>query len=242
MRFKIVRLNLLVGIQLAEPYFQLPMKLPEVAEKFYKALSPRHRMWLTDMQSAGGNTFGDVKLTINVDNGKGKIEITPSGLITDLRDLVQTEEDLKAVRDYLVTCEQTLVAAVRPSENAAVEVVQRDIRTHVWIECEGGTEVASRWLAERGNAGLRLAADAYPGMRRDYTLQVHVTDEKGSWRLGVGIQSSQVGIGHLYLVCEQQSYRKEEPLRPIDAQFDQAYSDIEGLLRQLGLEPARDNA
>ena len=47
--------------------------------------------------------FGDVKLTINVYNGNGKIEMTRGGLVTDLRELVQTDEHLKAVRDYLVT-------------------------------------------------------------------------------------------------------------------------------------------
>lgn len=241
MRFKIMRLNLLVGIQLAEPYLLLPKVTPEVFDKFYKALSPRHRMLLTDMQSTGGNTFGDVKLTINVYNGNGKIEITPSGLVTDLRNLIQTEEDLKAVKDYLVTCEQTLVAAVRQSENVPVDIVQRDIRANVWIECEEGQEAAAKWLEVRGNKGLQLAADAYPGMRREYTLQVHLMDENGTSRLGVGIQRSQVDVGHLYLACEQQSYRKVEPLGPIDAQFDRAYGDLEGLMRNLGLEPARDD-
>jgi hypothetical protein len=241
MRFKIVRLNLLVGIQLTDPYFKLPRRIPDVAEGFYRALSPRHRIALTDIHSSNAMTFGEVKLTIPVYNGNGKLEITPSGLVADLRDLVRSDDDIKAVRDFLVTCEQTLVAAVRQSEEVVVDIAQRDIRANAWIECEEGLEAALKWLDERGASGLQLPSEAYPGMRRDFTLQVHIMDEKLTWRLGVGVQRSQLPVGHLYLACEQQSYRKEEPLKPIDVQFDKAYVDLEGLLRNLGLEPARDD-
>ena len=241
MRFKIVRLNLLVGVQLVEPYLLLPKRLPEVFEAFHKALSPRHRMLLTDMQSVGGNSFGDLKLTINVFNGNGRIEITPSGLITDLRDLVRTDEDMKAIRDYLVTCEHALIAAIRADEKTPVDLLQRDFRANLWIECEEGKEAAEAWLLDRGKEALQLRADAYPEMRREFTLQVHLVDEKGRGRIGLGIQRSQVEIGHLYVACEHQLHRKEEALGPMDANFDRAYADLEGLLRAVGLEPARDD-
>jgi hypothetical protein len=240
MRFRIVRLNLLVGIQLAEPFLLLPKLVPDVAEKFYRALSPRHNISLNDMQTAGGNSFGDVKLTINVYGGSGKIDITPSGLITDLRNLVQTADDLKAIRDYLVTCEQTLIAAIGKNESP-VDIRQRDIRASVWIECEEGPDAAERWLAERGQAALSLDPSLYQEMHREFTLQVHLVDKEGRGRMGVGIQKSLVDFGHLYLVCEHQTYRKEETLVAVDANFDKAYADLEGLLRAVGLEPAQDN-
>jgi len=242
MRFKIVRLNLLVGIQLLEPYLLLPKRLPEVFDAFYKALSPRHRISLTDMQSIGGNSFGDLKLTINVFNGNGRIDITPTGLITDLRDLVSTDEDLKAIRDYLASCELSLVAALRTDEMALAEILQRDIRANAWIECEEGKEAAEAWLVERGNLALKLAKGAFTDLKREYTLQVHLIDDKGTRRLGVGIQRSQLDIGHLFLACEHQLHRKDDTLGPMDAHFDRAYTELEDLLRQLGLEPARTDA
>ena len=243
MRFKIVRLNLLVGIQLLEPYLLLPTKLAEVFDTFYKALSPRHRISLTDMQSIGGNSFGDLKLTINVFSGNGRIDITPTGLITDLRNLVQTDEDLKVIRDYLVTCEHSLITALRKDEKPLGEILQRDVRANVWIECEKGRDAAEAWLIERGSAALTIANDAFGGLKREYTLQIHLVDEKGTRRLGVGIQKSLLAdVGHLFLACEHQLHRKDEALGPMDAHFDRAYAELEDLLRQLGLEPARDNA
>lgn len=242
MRFKIARLNLLVGIQLLEPYLLLPTRLAEVFDIFYKALSPRHPISLTDMQSIGGNSFGDLKLTINVFGGNGRIDITPTGLITDLRNLVQSDEDLKAIRDYLVTCEQSLIAALRTSEKAFAGILQRDIRANAWIECEEGKEAAEAWLIERGNLALKLPKGAFADLKREYTLQIHLIDDKGTRRLGVGIQRSQLEIGHLFLACEHQLHRKDDALGPMDAHFDRAYAELEDLLRQLGLEPARDNA
>ena len=241
MRFKIVRLNILVGIQLVEPHLMLPKRLPEVFEAFYKALSPRHRMQLTDMQSEGGNTYGDLKLSINVFNGKGRIEITPGGLTTDLRDLVQSEEDRLAMRDYLVTCEQTLTASAKTDDQSPVQILQRDIRANFWIDCEEGKEAAETWLLQRGDSAARLANDAFADMKREYTFQISLIDEQGARRLGVGIQKSHVVLGHLYLACEHQMHRKGQALRPMDDHFDLAYAEVEQLLRQLGLEPASDD-
>jgi hypothetical protein len=241
MRFRIVRVNLLVGVQLLEPYLLLAKRLPDVFDAFYKALSPRHRIFLTDMQSVGGNSFGDLKLTINVFNGHGRIEVTPTGLITDLRNLVQTDEDLKVIRDYLVTCEQALVASIGTDEKASTELQQRDFRANLWIDCEEGREAAEAWLRTRGEKALELQTATYPDMLPEFTLQIHLQDKNGRVRMGVGIQRSQVEIGHLYLACEHQLYRKDAALGPMDANFDRAYADLEGLLRSLGLEPARDN-
>ena len=88
---------------------------------------------------------------------------------------------------------------------------------------------------------MQLRADAYPEMQREFTLQVYFHDKKRRARMGVGIQRSQVAIGHLYLACEHQSHRTSNGLAAMDASFDTAYADMEGLLRSVGLEPARDN-
>lgn len=241
MRFRIIRANLPVGVQLLEPYLLLPKRLPEVFDAFYKALSPRHRMLLTDMQSVGGNSFGDLKLTINVFNGSGRIEITPSGFVTDLRNIGSTNEDLKAVGDYLVTCEQALLASISTDKKASTELLQRDFRANLWIECEEGKEAADGWLRSRGERALELQADVYSDMRVEFTLQVHLQSKDGKVRMGVGIQRSLVEIGHLYLACEHLLQRKEEALGPMETNFDRAYADLEGLLRSVGLEPATDN-
>jgi hypothetical protein len=242
MRFRITRVNFLVGVQLLKPYLLLPKRLPEVFDAFFEALSPRHRVLLTDMQSVGGNSFGDLKLTINVFNGSGRIEITPSGFVTDLRDLVHTDDDLKVIRDYLVTCEQALITGIGTDEKESTELLQRDIRAYLWIESEDGKEAAEAWLRNRGEKALALKADTYPDMNAEFTLQVHLQSRNGNVRMGVGIQRSLGPVGHLYLACEHQSHRKEEALAPMDKNFDKAYADLEGLLRSVGLEPARDDA
>lgn len=198
-------------------------------------------MLLTDMQSLGGTSFGDLKLTISVYNGSGRIEITPSGLVTDLRNLVQTDEDLKAIRDYLVTCEHALLSAVRSDEQSTPQVLQREFRANMWVECEDGKEAAESWLQQRGEAALGLGADKYPDMRREFTLQAQLVDERGQRRMGIGIQKSQVEIGHLYLAYEHQLHRKEATLEAMEANFDRAYADLNGLLHAVGLELIRDD-
>lgn len=44
MRFKLARVNLLVGVQLIEPFLLLPKRIPELFDAFYRALSPRHQL------------------------------------------------------------------------------------------------------------------------------------------------------------------------------------------------------
>src|SRR5262245_8083920 len=109
MRFKIARVNLLVGVQLLEPFLLLPKRLPEIFDALYRALSARHHLLLSDLHSTAGNSYNDLKLTVNVFDGKGRIDVTPAGFVTDLRDLIQTEDDLKVIRDFLVTTEQAFL-------------------------------------------------------------------------------------------------------------------------------------
>jgi hypothetical protein len=241
MRFRIARVNLLVGVRLLEPFLLLPKRTPDVFDSLHRALSGRHQLELGDMTSAGGNSYSDLKLTINVFHGRGRIEITPAGFATDLRDLVREEEDLKVIRDFLVTTEQAFLAAVKSEETASTQLLQREFRANLWIDCEGGREAAHAWLRERGEKAMPLGADAYPDFRREFTLQIDLVDRTAKGRIGVGIQRSQVPIGHLYLACEHVSHRTSDGWGAIDANLDKAYADMEGLLRSLGLEGVRDN-
>lgn len=241
MRFKIARMNLLVGAQLLEPFLLLPKRTPEIFDAMYRALSARHQLAMSDMHSSGGNSYNDLKLTVNVFHGKGRIDILPTGFVTDLRDLVQKPDDLKVIRDFLATTEQAFLAGLKTEEKASTELLQRDFRANLWIDCEEGKEAADTWLRERGEKAMQLRSDAYPDMQRDFTLQVYLFDEKRSVRMGVGIQRSQVAIGHLYLACEHQAHRTSNGIAAMDASFDNAAADMEGFLSSVGLEPARDN-
>src|SRR5262245_4833454 len=86
MRYTIGRLQFNSFTGYREPYLQLPGKAAEVLEGYYKALHPRYRIDLKDLQSLGGTSFGDLKFVISALAGRAKVEVTPAVMITEYRD------------------------------------------------------------------------------------------------------------------------------------------------------------
>lgn len=231
MRYKIIRMHVRSNVAFREPCFELPSKAVEVLAGFYKALHPRYMVDLRDLQTSGGTSFGDVKLTVAALGGRARVELTPTVMVTDLQNLGAGNDDLALLRDYLTIAEEQL-GSILP----AVALQQRLIRAVAWLKIDEGKAEALRVLKERGDAALGLSGERYRDWSSSYSLSVNLTDRRGK---------------ELNLLLEQSGYPEEsdlfargdyvvtdrgEGLASVGGELERAFSEFEEFLNHIGLE------
>jgi hypothetical protein len=171
MLYRGVRITALMVSVLREPMFQLAMQASDIMETFYKALQPFQRLSLNNLLTFGGNSYGDLRLTINTFGGGGRIDIRPDALIVELRDLHREVDYVEAAKEHLQLCEDTLRKALN-----GVEISERLMRASMWLTCEGGPVAVEAFLGEKGNAALKLDQGPYAALKKEFALQFNALD------------------------------------------------------------------
>ena len=216
-----------------EPVLRLGVQASDIMETFYKAIQTPQRLSLTDLLTFGGNSYGDLKLTINTFGGGGRIDITPGALIVDL-DVRQETNRMEVAKEHLQLCEDTLRKALM----MGVEISERFMRAAVFFACEGGTPAVEAFLAEKGNAALKLDQGAYATLKKEFTLQFDGLDAPRATKLGLLLQRS-LGEGDLFVQFDYTRYGSPTVTDTVKDQFEEAEKELATLMRHVGLEPGK---
>lgn len=229
MLYSSVRVNVGMVSVFCEPMLRLGVQASDVMETFYKAIQTPQRLNLSDLLTFGGNSYGDLKLTINTFRGAGRIDITPGALIVDLRD-VRAE----VAKDHLQLCEDTLRTVL-----TEVEISERLIRANLWFACEGGPAAVEAFLGEKGNAALKLDQGVYAALKKEFTLQFNGLDISKATKVGLTLQRS-MGEGDLFVQFDYTQYGNPSVIRTVKEQFEEAERELQALMLHVGLE-SKDN-
>src|SRR5215472_10858740 len=111
MRYTSVRITIGMVSVFREPHLQLGVRASDVMEQFYRAIQTPNRPALRDLITAGGNSYADLKLTVNTFGGGGRIDITPGTLIVDLTN-VGDSGHADIAKEHLQLCEETTLRAL----------------------------------------------------------------------------------------------------------------------------------
>jgi hypothetical protein len=212
-----------------EPLFQLGVHASDIMETFYKSLQSSQRLDLNDLRTFGGNSYADLKLTIKIRGGAGKIDITPSSLGVDLREHAGGKEQFQL-------CEDTLRKALKD-----VEIKERRMRAHLWLVCDGGRAAAEAFLGEKGNAALKLDQGVYAALKKEFALQFSGLDASKAKHVGLLLERSATE-GDLFLQYDHADLGSPGVTQTVTEQFEEAEKDLETLMLHVGLERKRDHA
>jgi hypothetical protein len=235
MRYSGVRNILAMVSSFREPAFRLGVLASDVMETFYKTIQRSQTLNLNDLLTYGGNSYGDLRLTINTFRGGGRIEITPGALIVELRDILPAYPE-EVAKEHLQLCEDTLRKAL-----AGVEISQRIMRASLWVACEGGPAAVEHFLGEKGNAALKLDQGAYAALKKEFTLQFNGLDASKGASLGLVLQRS-TGEGDLFVQFNHVLHGSPSVTQTVKEQSEVAQQELQTLMLHVGLEPKRDDA
>jgi hypothetical protein len=236
MLYSDVRITAVMVSVLREPVLQLAMQASNIMEAFYKSLEASQRLTLSDLLTFGGNSYADLKLTINTFGGGGRIDITPGALIIDLRNLHRETGYIEVAKEHLQLCEDTLRKALK-----SVEISERLMRASMWIACEGGPSAVEAFLGEKGNAALKLDQGPYAALKKEFTLQFNGLDVPKATKVGLTLQRS-MGEGDLFVQFDHTHYGSPSVTQTVQEQFEAAQKELQTLMLHVGLEPRRDDA
>ena len=216
-----------------EPYLQLGVQASDVMEHFYRAIQTPNRLALSDLITTGGNSYADLKLTINTFRGGGRIDITPGALIVDLRDVIRERDHGDAAKEHLQLCEDTARKALKGSE-----IAERVMRASMWLDCEGGKPAMEAFLTEKGNAALKLDRGPYKSLQKEFTLQFNGLDTLKATKVALALQRS-AGEGDLFVQFEHTQYGSPVIAKSPKEQFEEAEQELQALMLHVGLEPKK---
>jgi hypothetical protein len=163
----------------SEPAFRLGVQASDVIEVFYRALKSSQNLTLNDLQTFGGNTYADLRLTINTFRGGGRVDITPGALTVDVTGVPGETNHLEVAKEHLQLCENTLRRAL-----PALEISSRLLHAHLWMACEGGTTAMEAFLEKKGNAALKFDQGPYAALKKEFKIQFNGLDTSRVQRWG----------------------------------------------------------
>lgn len=218
-----------------EPALDLGVRATEVMSAFYKALQGSQRLHLNDLQTFGGNTYGDLRLSINTFGGGGKIDIRADALIVELRDMKQLDY-VAAAKEHIALCEDTLRRAIQ-----GLDVKERLMRASIWLACDGGGAAVDKFLNEKGNAALKTDQGAYAALQKEFLLQFNGLDAQKGTRVGLTLQRS-TQEGDLFVQFDHTIYGNPVVTQTVREQFDTAEKEMQALMAHVGLEVVKQDA
>jgi hypothetical protein len=218
-----------------EPYLRLGVQASDVMEHFYRVIQTPQRLSLRDLITSGGNSYADLRLTISTFGGSGRIDITPGALIVVVRDIIQAgHADL--AKEHLQLCEETARKALK-----GLEISERSLRAHLWLACEGGRAAVETFLADKGNAALKLDQEPYGSLKKEFTLQFNGLDASKATKIGLLMQRS-AGDGDLFVQFEHAYYGSPLVTKSPKEQFEEGERYLKALMLHVGLEQKKDHA
>jgi hypothetical protein len=212
-----------------DPVFGLGHQASEIMEAFYNALHSMERLGLKDLLTFGGNSYADLKLTINLRGGAGRIDITPGFLIVEFN-----PRDLDA-KERFQLYEDTLRKALKD-----VVISERLMRARLWLVCEGSSQAVEAFLGEKGNAALKLDQGAYATLKKQFSFQFRGLDTLEGKRIGLTMEPS-LHEGDLFLLYDHVCLGSPAVSQTVTEQFEEAEKELQTLMLQVGLEP-KDHA
>jgi hypothetical protein len=219
-----------------DPILQLGVRASEVMATFYAGLKEFQRPSLGDLQTQGGNSYADLKLTIKTFGGQGRIDITPGALVVGLPDMGRTAGNAVVAKGHLSWCEDTLKKALD-----YVEISERLMRASMWVNCEGGAAAVEDFLGRKGNAALNLDKGEYASLKKEFTLQFSGLDASRGRKIGLVLQRS-MGEGDLFGQFDYTMVGSPIVEKTVNEQFDEAEKELRLLMLQVGLKSTKDHA
>jgi hypothetical protein len=202
---------------------------------FYKAIRATQQLRLNDLQTFGGNTYGDLRLSINTFEGGGKIDVRADALVVELRN-VRRPDYAAVAKEHVALCEDALRKAL-----PGVEVKERLMRASLWLACEGGAPAVEIFLGEKGNAALKLDQGSYAGLKKEFSLQFDGLDVSSGTKLGLALQRS-MADGDLFVQFDHTLYGSPVVTETPGEQFDAAAKELQALMVHVGLEIGKPDA
>ncbi len=236
MLYSIIRIGVRMVSVYREPALQLGVQAVDVMKTFYEAIQTPQRLTLNDLFTYGGNSYADLKLTINTFGGGGRIDITPGALLVDLRDVIRETIHVVLAKEHLQQCEDTLRKAL-----TGLEISERRMGATLWVACEGGSAAVEAFLTDKGNAALKLDQGAYAGLKKEFTFQFTGLDASKATKLGLGFERSR-SEGDLFVQFEHSQYGSPGVTQTVREQFEEAETELQTLMLHLGLERKEDDA
>ena len=236
MFYRHIRTVALMVSRFREPELHLGMRASDVMETFYEALQRSQRLNLTDLLTFGGNSYGDLKLSIITFRGGGRIDITPDALVVGLTNVPRENGHTEVAKEHLQDCENTLRNALN-----GVEISERLMRASMWAACEGGSSAVEAFLGEKGNAALKLDEGAYAKLKKDFTLQFSGLDTSRAARLAFILERSKAD-GDLFVQFEHTQIGSPTVTQTVRQQFEEAEKELESLMLHVGLELKKGDA
>lgn len=237
MQFKRVRFIIGMVSVFREPYLQLGVQASDVMEHFYRAIQTPDRVPLWDLITSGGSSYADLKLTINTFRGGGRIEIRPDALFVELKDVIREAGYAEFAKDHLQLCEETAHKALK-----GLEIAERFMRASMWLACEGGRPAMEAFLAEKGNAALKLDQGAYGNLKKEFRIQFSGLDPSRATKISLYMERSSAEDADLFVQFEHTRYGSPVITTTAKEQFEEAEKELQSLIHHVGLEQKKDDA
>ena len=229
MRFTTHRLDIGYGLTLAEPAFELPTIGHRVFETFYKTLSPRFSVSLSDLQSNPARTYEDFSYTINLLGGSGTLKIKTQGLAASFERL-SSDEHLKLISDCVALCEEALWTVLPDSG-----LKSRQFTVVSWLKCEGGAQAVNDLLQRHGSQGIPIATGDFAIEDIYYRLGADFTTMSEGWDGKLALERSALDGADLFYRLET-AYLGNSRYSGLEPQIEHARELYFGILRGFGLE------
>jgi hypothetical protein len=152
----------------AAPLLDLPRISLDVLKRFHEIISPRYTVPLSGLQSTGGNSLADVRLRVELFDGKGIFELTPQKLAVNFANIISSE-DIEIIKDCLTLALDAVKSSI-PDADISGEI----IRSNCVLQISDGEFVASghfdKFFHLRGifNPELYGATDVRNGLRTQF--------------------------------------------------------------------------
>ena len=216
-----------------EPAFDVPQSVPQILADFYRALSPKFPIKLSDMQAFGGNTLSDVIVRILLFSGNGQLELRLDKFSAVFRG-VRTAEDVGIVGTCINICNEVLNATL---PNMIVE--KTSIRTDSWLACEGAAAAAQGLLEElhtpRDHSGVKGFDDA----KLRHLENAELRNDAEGWSATFGLDESLIPQAHLYFSCSV-TYTEAGRYKTLSERTEHAEGVYRSILTYYGLEAESD--
>ena len=231
---KAYRVDIGYEIDFAQPVFELPTKAVQVLEAFYKCLSPRFPMGMSDLQSLGGVSYADIMLRINLSGANGAIAITAERLSASFTGL-RSNDELKTVENCVTLSEDALNMAL-----PELSVRARNIRVLSWLECEGGSDAVKRLLDKHGQAELPLAGVDLGADELNYRFGAELTNAGERWSAVISLEGSAIKQANLYFRLET-NFLEDGKYDSLERRIEHTRDLYYRILKGFGLEPTANS-
>lgn len=216
-----------------EPAFDVPQSAPQILADFYRALSPKFPIKLSDMQAFGGNRLSDVNVRILLFSGNGQLELRLDKFSAVFHS-VRTTEDVGIVRTCINICNEVLNTTL---PNMIVE--KTSIRIDSWLACEGAAAAAQGLLDELHPPRVHSGVKGFDDAKLRHLESAELRNDAEGWSAIFGLDESLIPQAHLYFSCSV-TYTEAGRYKTLSERTEHAEGVYRNILTYYGLEAESD--